>query len=205
MDPARPLAGLVFVLTGTFKLTHAVLSGMMRVQGDVQLDEGKGAVAEAITSRGGTVRGSVSKWTHVLVVGDQPGSTKVLRARQSNATVLLLARPFLDAIQRGAVPAAIEAAKIDPPLEIGQFSLGRSFGGGAVGGLVAPCDAKVLADRTVDAVRSLVAARHVDVSTSTALDAVGGLVAPCDVNELADRTVDAVGSLVTAQHVDVFA
>ena len=137
MDPARPLAGLVFVLTGTFERTHAALSGTTRVQGDVRLDEGKGAEEEAITSRGGTIKANVSKWTHALVVGVLPGFKKVLAARRSKATVLLLVRPFLDAIQRGAVPAAIEAAKIDPPLEIGQFSLGRSFGGGAVGGLVA--------------------------------------------------------------------
>ena len=134
MDHARtPLAGLVIVLTGAFKLTHAVLSDATRVQGHVRLDEGKGAVAEAITSRGGTVRGSVSKWTHVLVVGDQPGSTKVLAARGSQSgTVLLLARPFLDALQSGRVHDAIEAAKNDPPLEIGEFSLGWSRGGGAV-------------------------------------------------------------------------
>ena len=134
MDPANaPLDGLVFVLTGTFKLTHAALSGTTRVQGDVRLDEGKGAVTEAITSRGGTVRGNVIGRTHVLVVGDLPGSTKVDAARRSQSgTVLLLARPFLDAIQSGRVHAVIEAAKSDPPLEIGQFSLGWSRGGGAV-------------------------------------------------------------------------
>ena len=137
MDPARPLAGLVFVLTGTFKRTHAALSGMALVKGDVRLDEGKGAVEEAITSHGGEVRDKASSRTHALVVGDLPGFGNVLAARRSKATVLLLARPFLDAIQRGAVPAVIGAAKTDPPVEIGQFSLGRSFGGGAVGGLVA--------------------------------------------------------------------
>ena len=73
-----------------------------------------------------------SSRTHALVVGDLPGFGNVLAARRSKATVLLLARPFLDAIQRGAVPAVIGAAKTDPPLEIGQFSLGWSRGGGAV-------------------------------------------------------------------------
>jgi DNA ligase (NAD+) len=53
---AGPLAGVTVVITGT-------LDGMTR-------DE----AAEAITSRGGKVTGSVSKKTDFLVAGDSPGS-----------------------------------------------------------------------------------------------------------------------------------
>ncbi|WP_127554099.1 NAD-dependent DNA ligase LigA [Actinoplanes sp. OR16] len=52
----RPLEGLTFVVTGT-------LAGFTRDQ-----------AAEAITSRGGKVSGSVSKKTGFVVVGDNPGS-----------------------------------------------------------------------------------------------------------------------------------
>ncbi|MBB2942103.1 DNA ligase (NAD+) [Actinoplanes lutulentus] len=52
----RPLAGLTVVVTGT-------LSGFTRDQ-----------ASEAVTSRGGTVSGSVSKKTGFVVVGDNPGS-----------------------------------------------------------------------------------------------------------------------------------
>jgi DNA ligase (NAD+) len=52
----RPLAGLSVVVTGT-------LAGFSRDQ-----------ATEAIASRGGKVTGSVSKKTHFVVVGDNPGS-----------------------------------------------------------------------------------------------------------------------------------
>ncbi len=65
-DPAtsgpQPLAGLTVVITGT-------LPGYSR----------EGA-AEAVTSRGGKVTGSVSSHTDYVVVGDNPGATKYDKA-----------------------------------------------------------------------------------------------------------------------------
>ena len=55
-DGPKPLAGLTVVVTGT-------LGGFSRDQ-----------AAEAVTSRGGKVSGSVSKKTSFVVVGDNPGS-----------------------------------------------------------------------------------------------------------------------------------
>ena len=85
-----PLAGVTVVITGT-------LAGLTR-------DE----AAEAITSRGGKVSGSVSKKTDFVVAGDSPGS-KYERA-------LALGVPVLDETGLGVLldqgPAA---ASLPPP------------------------------------------------------------------------------------------
>jgi DNA ligase (NAD+) len=55
-DGPRPLEGLSVVVTGTL------------------VDFSRDQATEAVTSRGGKVTGSVSKKTHFVVVGDNPGS-----------------------------------------------------------------------------------------------------------------------------------
>lgn len=69
LDAPEPLKGITAVVTGT-------LAGFTR-------DGAK----EAVESRGGKVSGSVSKKTHFVVVGENPGS-KADRARELKVPVL---------------------------------------------------------------------------------------------------------------------
>ena len=68
-DETSPVAGKVFVLTGT-------LANYKR-----------DAAAALLTQRGGIVKNSVTKVTNYLVVGDKPGS-KLTKAQQLGVTIL---------------------------------------------------------------------------------------------------------------------
>ncbi|WP_067685717.1 NAD-dependent DNA ligase LigA [Actinoplanes awajinensis] len=100
----RPLEGLSVVVTGT-------LAGFTRDQ-----------AAEAVTSRGGKVSGSVSKKTGFVVVGDNPGSKydkavslKVPVLDETGFGVLLAEGPdAARAVAEGATAAPTGAASGDP-------------------------------------------------------------------------------------------
>jgi DNA ligase (NAD+) len=69
----QPLAGLTFVITGA-------------------LSRPRGEVAEMIEQHGGRVTGSVSRRTDYLIVGEDPGGTKVRRAQELGVEMIDEAR-----------------------------------------------------------------------------------------------------------------
>jgi DNA ligase (NAD+) len=87
IDVPATLAGKAVVVTGT-------LTGFTREEAQ-----------EAITSRGGTSPGSVSKKTFALVVGESPGASKVTRAEELGIPVLDEAG-FRHLLDTGELPAA---------------------------------------------------------------------------------------------------
>ena len=87
---AQTLAGLSVVVTGS-------LDGYTR-----------DSAAEAITSRGGKVAGSVSKKTSFVVVGDSPGS-KYDKAVELKVPVLTGAEAFEVLLDEGPTAAAAVA------------------------------------------------------------------------------------------------
>ena len=90
----QTLAGLAVVVTGS-------LEGFTR-----------DTAAEAITSRGGKVAGSVSKKTSFVVVGESPGS-KFDKAVELKVPILTGADAFRVLLDRGA-DAAMEVATVGP-------------------------------------------------------------------------------------------
>jgi DNA ligase (NAD+) len=90
--PDGPLAGKVFVVTGT-------------------LSEPREAIAAAIEAVGGKVTDSVSGATSYVVAGQKPGAAKIKGAAKHN--VPLLDEPALRALLAGeaALPGAVEATE----------------------------------------------------------------------------------------------
>ena len=83
----QTLAGMAVVVTGT-------LAGYTRAE-----------VEDAITSRGGTSPGSVSKRTAAVVVGDSPGASKLTKAESLGIPILDEAG-FEALLETGEVPTA---------------------------------------------------------------------------------------------------
>ena len=86
-DLAPVLAGKSVVVTGA-------IPGMRREE-----------VEAAITSRGGTSPGGVSKKTTVLVVGDDPGASKLTKARELGVPIIDAAG-FAQLLETGEVPTS---------------------------------------------------------------------------------------------------
>ncbi|KAG2485002.1 hypothetical protein HYH03_016205 [Edaphochlamys debaryana] len=101
--------GRTFVLTGIFP----------ELGGGAGLDLGKDRCRALIESFGGRVTGSVSGKTNFLVVGQEPGASKVGQARARG--VKLVDVMALKAELEGAPGASLEAA---PAPVIGSFSAG---------------------------------------------------------------------------------
>jgi len=108
--PKGSLAGQTVVLTGIFP----------EVGGGDGLSLGKDKVRKMITSFGGKVTTSVSGKTDILVVGKDPGFSKVSQARKSGRTKLLSLHDMKLGLERGS----LEAAKGAKPMLVRSFSKG---------------------------------------------------------------------------------
>lgn len=111
--PAGSLTGLTFVLTGLFP----------EIGGGEGLSLGKDRAKKMITSFGGKVASAVSGRTNVLVVGKEPGFSKVAKARKSAKARLLSLREVKVGLERGSLEDAGTKAK---PMLIRSFSKGYS-------------------------------------------------------------------------------
>jgi len=108
--PKGSLAGQTFVVTGLFP----------EIGGGEGLAMGKDKVKKMIKSFGGKVASAVSGRTDVLVVGKDPGFSKVTKARKSGKTRLLSLHDVKVGVERGSLE---EGAKSKPML-IRSFSKG---------------------------------------------------------------------------------
>jgi len=107
--PAGSLSGQTFVLTGVFP----------EVGGGEGLKLGKERVKKLITSFGGKVTSSVSARTDILMVGKDPGFSKVSKARRNAKTRLLSLHDLKVGLEQGT----IEDARAKPML-IRSYSKG---------------------------------------------------------------------------------
>lgn len=109
-----PLAGSTFVLTGVFPAQGGGGGG------GGGLNAGKAHVKSWIESAGGKVVGSISKKTSFLVVGDEPGASKVTQAESMNVPTATL-----ESLQQAVKEGDVSKAKVDD-VHIESFS--RGFG-----------------------------------------------------------------------------
>lgn len=128
--PAGCLSGQTFVVTGVFP----------EVGGGQGLELGKAKVKKMIESFGGKVTSAVSGKTDVLVVGKDPGFSKVSKARKSPATRLVGLHDLKVGIEHGSLDDA--KAK---PLLIRSFSKGFSQRRGGPNGLALKASKEELA------------------------------------------------------------
>lgn len=119
--PRGSLVGQTFVITGTFP----------EVGGGEGLQLGKDRVKKMITSFGGKVASSVSGKTDVLVVGKDPGFSKVSKARKNPSTCVLSLHDIKLGLERGS----LEDAKAKRPMLVRSFSKGYSQRRGGPNGL----------------------------------------------------------------------
>ncbi len=101
--------GLTCVMTGIFP----------EVGGGAGLTLGKDRVKEMVESFGGRVTSAVSGRTNLLIVGKEPGMSKVSKARAQPKCTLIGLKDLADGLAENTVPLAIEKAKatgmtIDP-------------------------------------------------------------------------------------------
>ena len=126
-DGAAPdaLAGKRVVLTGIFP----------EVGGGAGLNLGKGKVKAIVESFGGRVTSSISGKTDILLVGKDPGYSKVSKARKNGKVQLITLKDLKDGLEGGCLEG------MQPVLAIGGFSSG--FGNNSVA-LKQPTEARAL-------------------------------------------------------------
>mmetsp|Transcript_33665 Transcript_33665/g.39222 ORF Transcript_33665/g.39222 Transcript_33665/m.39222 type:complete len:203 (+) Transcript_33665:488-1096(+) len=110
---ASLMEGKRFVITGTFP----------EVGGGIGLSLGKDAVKKMIESFGGKVTSAVSGKTDYLVVGKEPGRSKVSKAESRNLPMLNVRT--LQKLMYGETD--FEAVKQAEPLKITSFSSGYGY------------------------------------------------------------------------------
>jgi hypothetical protein len=117
----RCLEGKICCMTGIFP----------EVGGGAGLSLGKEKVKRIVESFGGTVRSCVSGKTHILIVGKEPGMSKVTQARKKDNCALIQLEPLFDGIRNNAIETTVDHAH-SKPLEIApdSFSQGYAVGGG---------------------------------------------------------------------------
>jgi len=108
--PAGCLSGQTFVLTGVFP----------EIGGGTGLELGKARVKKMVESFGGRVTSSVSGKTDVLVVGKDPGFSKVSKARSSPVTRLLGLHDLKVGIERGSLEEVRRVLLETPTVGLGR-------------------------------------------------------------------------------------
>lgn len=106
------LCGKTFVMTGIFP----------EAGGGMGLDQGKDKVKAMIKAFGGRVTGSISGKTNVLIVGKEPGFSKVSKARASDKIVMMGLKEIADGLDNGF--ACLEDFEEREPMLIKNFSSG---------------------------------------------------------------------------------
>jgi len=116
----RCMEGKICCMTGIFP----------EVGGGSGLSLGKEKVTKIVESFGGIVRSCVSGKTDILIVGKEPGMSKVSKARAKDNCALIQLEPLFDGIRNNAIEATVDDAH-SKPLEIApdSFSLGYKVGG----------------------------------------------------------------------------
>jgi hypothetical protein len=113
-------AGKTFVLTGLFP----------EVGGGGGLSLGKDKAKAMVVSFGGRVTGSVSGKTDVLVVGQQPGMSKVSKARASGKVLLMSIHDLKEGLDLGCTCLEnFDAFSRTEPMKIKDFSMGYKENG----------------------------------------------------------------------------
>lgn len=128
--PAGSLSGQTFVLTGVFP----------EIGGGAGLELGKARTRKMIESFGGKVTSAVSGKTDVLVVGKDPGFSKVSKARNNPSTRLIGLHDLKVGIEQGS----LEEAKGRPML-VRSFSKGYAKRRGGPNGLALKASKEELA------------------------------------------------------------
>jgi hypothetical protein len=115
------LAGKTFVMTGVFP----------EMGGGAGLSLGKEKTKAMIISFGGRVTGSVSGKTDVLLVGKEPGMSKVSKARASSKVLLVSLMDLKQGLDDGN--SCLEDFPVfskEEPMKIKDFSMGYAKSGG---------------------------------------------------------------------------
>ncbi|CAB9505460.1 DNA ligase [Seminavis robusta] len=128
--------GKTFVLTGLFP----------EIGGGGGLDLGKGSVKAMIESFGGRVTGSISGKTDCLVVGKEPGMSKVSKARDRAKVKLASLHDLKIGLDNGlAALEDFDFCKAEEPMKIQSFSKGYNYQSGGYNGLALQASAEELA------------------------------------------------------------